>query len=276
MKQLAIVMMLGLVACKSGGGGAAEPVGHAAAEGLTLEWKPATVGEVQTSVDQVETKMTFNAGPGQVVELQAVSTEKTRSETVAITPDGAVAKVRVQYEAHNDRQTMNGKTEVKASPIEGKTYAVSAEGGVIKATHEDGSPISAEEQAAIEEESDDLGKIPGMAELLLSRPWKQGEAVALTAEDLIRALGPEEQMKPQSGTLTLVAVDGGVASYQLAVEATMADGQDKLDATLEMTFELDIARVRPIAMRMGGTFRGTVQGMESTGSVTGTKTYEYQ
>ncbi len=280
MNKLAIVTMvlgLGLGACKGNRSAAEPPLSQTAApETLALTWKAPAVGRTETRHDNLETRMKLTDPQGQVADVVMVQTEQTHAEVVAVTPDGAIATVKVRYEADDERQTFNGQTQDKPSPIEGKTYVVSAEAGAIKASRDDGSPVSPEEQAAVAEEEEELGKIPGMARLLISRSWTTGKQVDLTPEEITEALGGDDDMTPLSGSLTLDRVDGGVATFEMGLTAFREDADGRMNATMSITIELEVEHVRPIAMRMTGTLEGTIQGMKTTGAMSGTKTFEYR
>ncbi len=249
-----------------------------AADGFKLAWKPMAVGLKEEANDQVTTKMTITAQPGQNIDITMLKSEQVHAEVLEVNAEGVPTKKKVHYAKLEESQTMGGQTQTEPSPIAGKAYVIWVEGDAFKATSGDGKEVSPEELAKLEDDQKkELGQIPGIAQVLFSKTWKQGEKVTLTPDDLkTLTLGSKEKVVPSSAVVTFAGVEGGVATFDFDVVAAMDDGESKMDTPMKMQIKVDVANVRPTALSMTGTLTGKVKGMDAVGTVEGTRTFTYQ
>lgn len=249
-----------------------------AADGLKMAWKAPAVGEKSETTDELLTKMTITVKPGESVDLVQTRTKQVHLEVVEVNAEGVPTKLKAHYAKFEESQAMGGKADTKPSPIVGKAYVVWVEGDAIKATTGDGKEVSPEELAALtDDHKKDLGKVPGMAQVLLAKTWKVGEKVTLTPEELkTLASGDDEKLVPASATVWLASNDAGIATFELDIVGVMEDAQGKMEAPMKMVVKLDVAKVRPVEMTMSGTLGGKVKGMDTKGTMEGKKTFTYQ
>lgn len=111
-----------------------------------------------------------------------------------------------------------------APPIRGRSYVVWVEGGVIAATHADGSAVSDAELKELAGDQDELGRPPVIEQIMASRTWKVGETYVLGAPELISLASSKGGVGPQATALnlTLRRVVGAAAEFAMVMKLSRA------------------------------------------------------
>ncbi len=240
-------------------------------QGLKLAWKTAAVGSHETVTDEMKTAFTLSPPGGKPVDMVMF---KKRTYDVEILEAGdAVTKVKVRYEVAADGGTMGGEPKDETQAVQGKTYVVWADGGVIKATAEDGKDVTAEElEELVDEFDDEIGKVPGMPKVIAKYAWKPGEQVTLSPEDLAMLDVGDKGMVAQSALVTLTAADAAVATFALDIVMLKKDEGGEMKIPMKMTAKIDVATLHARELTMHGILDGTVEGMGMKGTLDGIKT----
>lgn len=237
---------------------------------VTLSYVPPKVGSKTHKEEQETADINFGGTPVKLVKSQVRHTEVLEAGEFA-------TKVKTHYEKHTEVVDAEGKSNTKAEPVEGKTYLVWKDGDKVVATYEDGGAISPDELEEISESFDDeLGRRPGIAEVLLRHTWKTGQAVALEGQDLVDLTEDMKKgAKVDAATFTLRSVDGTTAIWDMDIKLTTSgDVEGKTNGKIAMT--IDTANVRPVAIEGDLEIDVKAKGTPMTGkSHTATK-FTYQ
>jgi hypothetical protein len=180
------------------------------------------------------------------------------------------------YPVRKETEQAGGKTREKPSPLAGKRYLAWAEGGAIKATHEDGSAVSPEELDELSQDLDELGKPRPMDEIIAARTWKVGEPYSFTADELARLNATKSERTPRGTAMSLELreVAGGRAVFAMKTSMQL-EGKATMKMEMNGTATLDVATGRPLAVELGGPLDGTAKGQPLTGTMKGIATYQY-
>lgn len=247
------------------------------ADGLKLTHRPAKVGDVREAVDRLITNFTIVpvGGPGPV-PMQADKRETQRAEVLEVKGEVPL-KVKVHYETHKETRRMGGKSQDEVSPLHGKTYIVWADGDAIAATTEAGAAVPEPELAELRREfTGELGHEDELSRIFRDRTWKIGEKVALTAEQLASMQKKDERTTATAGSITLVAVDGQVATFEAEIDVTQKIPKGELSMPMKLVTKVDMTTSRAHEVTMTGKLSGKVDGMQATGTLEGKKTFAYQ
>ncbi len=240
-------------------------------DGLQLTWRPPAVGSHRTVNDTLITAFTLTMPDGKSV---AGTATKERVYHVEVIEAGEfVTKVAVHYQTAQEVGNVGGQQQGEVAPVQGNQYVVWLDGGAIQATTPEGLAVSPAELEALAGEFDDeLGRTPKMAALIASKVWKLGEAVTLTADELIAFSEGDQDMRAESATITLVASDAGRATFNVDLVTLRQDGQVDMKIPMTMTAIVDSTNLQPLDLKMTGTMAGTAAGMPMQGSIDGHKT----
>jgi hypothetical protein len=247
----------------------------ASADEVTIPFIAPKVGDKQTQEEKMSTDVMISA-QGEQMKMVASKEEKKSSEVVEVNGD-VITKVKVTYAASKDTQSMAGRTQEKKGVAVGKTYVVWKEGDTIKATDDKGGEVPKEELAALAEDwKRDLGQIPGMAKVITGKPWKLGQKVDLTPEQLKDLAMGDEETTATSASITMTANDGKVATFDVDVAMEQKKGDGSLKIPTHVTVQVDIAKGRPLTMTMKGEIEGDISGTKAKGTMEGTQTATYE
>ncbi len=249
-----------------------EPTTPPAGDGLKLTWKAAAVGSHETQTD-VQTSAFTITMPDGTTTVEGTQRKERIIHTEVLESGDVVTKAKIHYERFKEGGTVGGKPKDKAVPVDGKTYVVWFDAGAIKASTEDGKDVSPEELAEITDHVDDeIGMVPRIPRVLAARIWKQGEAAALTADEL--AMLADDGMTAEAATVTLVSSDATSAMFSLEMKTRKVDPADKSDMAIPMkiTAKVEVATLRLIELSLTATMEGSVKGMAMKGTMEGTKT----
>lgn len=270
--------VLGLLACKgdggSGGGGGGTAAGTAtpATDALLIRWKAPAVGSVQDSVDDLVQHLTIHDPTApDPLELTLGRHLDKRTKVVEIT-GGVRTKVEVTYrDASESQQVAGGDDASRPLAVAGKSYLVwieGGEGGTIRATAVDGGDVGdAERELLVEDHEGELGRMPGMAQVIVGRPWTQGQAVALADDErreVAAAMGPGTTVDGIS--ITWTGTEAGVASFAVDMQVVRGDGADQMKTSSHAVVRLDVGHARPVEV----TAHAQISGQRSGATVEGT------
>ncbi len=239
---------------------------------LTIAPGAPAVGLVQHTDDEVIQILSVLQAGAAAPEALRLERHVTKHVEVLAVRDGLRTSVRVHYEVGRDAQTAGGETSEQIMPVVGKRYVVAREAdGAMTVTAADGAAISDEERALVEEDfSGELGRLPGMAGIIIGRAWPQGAAVALGPDEIAQVaadMGAGDEVRAL--TVTWTGSDAGVASFDFAIDVIRAGG---VKMPMKAIVKIDVAHARPVEVL--GT--ASIEGASADGKVSGTMTIHTQ
>jgi hypothetical protein len=266
-----IALALAGAACKKDEGAGA-PAPSRAGDAVTFTWRPAAVGDREQLRETLTTELTIAAPDEEGAPMTQRQQGDKRIEVLEVA-NQAATKIKVEYVTWQETNTLGDQVAEGTSPLAGKTYLVWIDGTTIRASDEAGGAISPEEEEALAEDwAEELGAPPGLARVATARPWRVGEPVTLSPEDLASLNASERKAKARAGTMTLVAHAGGVATFDLDLQLQHSAGPDALDMTMKITAQVDAAHTRLRELTMRGTLEGAMGGARVSGTMSGTAT----
>ena len=234
--------------------------------------KAPAVGSVQDSVDDLVQHLTIHDPTApDPLELTLGRHLDKRTKVVEIT-GGVRTKVEVTYrDASESQQVAGGDDASRPLAVAGKSYLVwieGGEGGTIRATAVDGGDVGdAERELLVEDHEGELGRMPGMAQVIVGRPWTQGQAVALADDErreVAAAMGPGTTVDGIS--ITWTGTEAGVASFAVDMQVVRGDGADQMKTSSHAVVRLDVGHARPVEV----TAHAQISGQRSGATVEGT------
>ncbi|MEZ4364928.1 MAG: hypothetical protein R2939_01410 [Kofleriaceae bacterium] len=276
---LALSLLAAVVVAPACGGarGGAAGVGNVGASTLTLAPATVQVGDRRTKVDSLTTRFTVTSD-GQQVPIESNETSTETAEVLAVDAAGAPTKLRITYTTKVATQAVAGQVDVAPQPLEGRTYVVWVEAGVVRATSGDGEPVTEAELAALADDHETLGRPAAMERILAGRTWRLGERYSLTEAELAEY---NELKRTASGqhasamALTLTGFDDQLATFEMEVTLRTAKGGAALTISMTGPVRIERARTRPLEITMTGTLEGVTQGLPAVGTVEGHTTFAY-
>lgn len=249
----------------------------AGADTLKLAMVPPKVGDKQTKIDDIGVVFSLDA-KGKKIDVETIE-HKEQTQEVLESDGKEPTKIRVSYSKLSEVQKMGGQDKAKPQPLDGKTFIVWTEGGVIKATTDDGKPVTDEELALLAKKNDDLGKGDPLTELMAGRTWKIGETYNLTADDLAKLKARDktgEKPVPVAMSFTLESFDAKEARFAMVMVMDQSMGAtDKLNFDLKGFARIEQPSSRALEMNMSGPVKGAVKGMATEGTMSAKSTYSY-
>lgn len=239
------------------------PAKAATAETLTITWTGPTVGLVQTTHEQSRQDLTLQAGAAAPERIQVERQIEKRTEVLEVAATFK-RKVKVRYQRAHESQTAGGETVERDLAVAGKSYLVTLGDGLI-ATTDAGAAISEDELAVLREDvEDELGRVPGMAKIMLDRAWLRGEPVTMGPEQVAMvAADMPPGTKVNALTVTWVRSDDGVARFALEVDAVGVGG---MKMPIDAALAIEVAHARPVEI----TGTAALSGSSDGGTITGT------
>lgn len=243
---------------------AAAPV--VADDSITLGFAPPAVGTKYTEEMHQDMALDIDAG-GQKFKMTGGKVEKKTVEVLEVSAD-AVTKAKYTFEAMNEHQEMMGKKDDKASPIQGKTYTLTAGTPTDVAT--DSGPAPAAEADAVRDAEKKFGKSDRMAKMMAGRSFKKDEAVELPSDMVMEAMDGDD-MKEMKMTITYRGMDGDNAMFD--VHMVMSGNDKGNDISVDMTGKVlvDPKTGEANKMELTGPFKMSGQ-VKADGSMTMTAT----
>ena len=161
----------------------------ASAQTLTFVKKSAVVGDVREHRERTETSMSkiamSDTGNTLSQETDAdVAIVDRHEQVLAVSPDGAITKLKVTYTESRHEVTQAGATTATKTAVAGNTYVVTANGDATQFTNGDGAAISTTESALVAKDFTHFGRVDPMLAALPARPIAIGESL----DDVAKAL----------------------------------------------------------------------------------------
>jgi hypothetical protein len=271
----AAIALLALAGCQSGDAPKAKQ--PPAVETLALDEKPPAVGLVIHEDSSDTSSMTISLG-GQSSVLTEELHEKSRSEVLEVA-NGAITKIRIEYEVKETKHAIDGKETLEPSPLEGHTYEVWTVGGELKAARADGAAVSDAEAAALADDHADLGRVPPLARVIPGRTWKKSEKVELSTAELA-GLTDDPALAVTAASFMFLGEGGGAAVFDTLATYVKDDADGRVETTVNGKMQIDLTTVRPTDVtRTGkshGVLHGKMEGATLDGSTEGRAQYRYE
>jgi hypothetical protein len=249
-----LLLLAVLVGCK----GAAKPAGT-----TSLHWQAPAVHDHVTHTRA--TTLTLDVGGKTLVEQHD---ERRVTEVLEVEADHPV-KVKVRYDQVASHQRLDDDERDSTGPHAGKIYVVWKDGDDVHVTTDDGRDAPDAERDAVREDlADELGRIPGMAQVLLGSAWTPGVTVQLTAAELVLMTEAEPSTQAHAGTITLDGVAGDVATFHATVDAELVSPQGSMSTAQTITIHAQVATGRIVDATVDAKLDGDVQGAKATGTLT--------
>jgi hypothetical protein len=273
MKHLGLVMigLLAISACEK-----ASP-GPKIQPGLSIQLTrvPPSVGDRMVRVQTMDMTMSFEV-KGIPVKVKQKQHDEELKTVLAV--DGfAVSRVQVTYRMLSETSEMLGKTETKSGARQGKTYIVSRDDDLLRATYEDGSTPPDEELKKVLDGNDGVGVPDEWDAIVAARIWKSGERYTFTTDELTRI--NESKARANEGTertierwtrceLMLRSVENGVAVFSIVMGVRLEDEQGTTELLVDGDVRVEQATGRLLETSGHGPINGTTEGIPFRGSVT--------
>jgi hypothetical protein len=236
---------------------------------LTITQASAVVGSVQHTTDELVQDLTVEDPKEGTMKLR-MTRNVTKHVQVLEVQAGMRSKVKVHYEVANEVNSINNKGQFEPLPVGERTYILTQAPGAPELTIEpaDKAKLTPEARAyLIEDFGGELGRLPGMAAVIIGRTWTQGETVTLGADEIAKVaadMGGSDAVG--SLTVTWTGSEGDVATFELVVELSR---RDSVKLPMRATVELDVAHARPLEVNGTATIDGaSAEGGKVTGTMT--------
>ncbi len=225
----------------------------------TLTWKPAAIGDAWTVEEHGTSRATLSLSDG-ARTVDSVRDKKVEVEVLEVAGD-VPARLRARFEVARQTQTQGSRSRDVPSPLQGQTYQVWLDGGKVAASRDDGAAVGDDELEELGDElRGDLGEIPPMSRVLISRTWKADEVYPLDAGDLAILNEADPKMTIERGTVTFRGGEADVALFDLRLEARMTGEGSEGTVTLEVAARIDAATARTREGKIHGVVKGIVSG----------------
>jgi hypothetical protein len=232
------------------------PAGVAAAETIKLGTKTPAVGEKWSEEKSSSVNMTITVKGQPPLAMTIEETEKKKTEVLAV-KDDIVTKAKMTYETKTKTEKAGGQSKGGKSPIEGKTYTLTA-----------GDPVTVEpsgEADAVRKEEKRFGKPDKMRKAIAGKEYTKGKVVELKPEDGADVFGDKE-FEITKLTLEYTGMDGKNPKFALRV--SMKGKGKPLTMDLKGTVVVDQATAEPLTMDMTGTVKADDKDMKIDGTLT--------
>ncbi|NTX64929.1 hypothetical protein HUA74_30175 [Myxococcus sp. CA051A] len=217
---------------------------------LRFTKKDAVVGQAEEHRLLVEMKQDFTMTAPDM-EPEAISGTSTMVQTDVLTPLAAkgriVTRAKIAYGEVVEVTTEEGKETRKLSPVNGKAYLGEYKKGRIVVTSLQGKPVKKEEQTAVLEDLDGLGKENPLVAAIPDEPLKVGDSV----ERLAKMFEAEFQKKGEA--------DDGMTFRGISVRLTeiRQDARGPMGVfSVAATFVFAADEESPVSMEI--TYQGTM------------------
>lgn len=195
--------------------------------GTVIAFKVPAVGSERTETQDFTLVMQVSEVDGGKATRTEQFVEKRGSvqrSKVLETAGGAVTKKRVRYERHEVVRTQGEHSQSTPSPLTGKTYVLSLEGGKLKVTREDGEAVSEIEREKVAEDNRSFGQPPRFAAFVPKHPLKPGDTFKPDREALFEMFGPgDKDFGDVEFRFEGEEKDGGVRSARFSFVATISE-----------------------------------------------------
>ena len=150
---------------------------------------------------------------------------------------------------------LGGKPKGGVSPIEGKSYTLTA--GTPVTVEVGGKPAPAPEADAVRAAEKRFGKPDRMAKVLEGKTFTKGKPLDLPPAEIVDAMGDDPDLKLLKMTLTYRGMTGKRAMFDMAVkiEGDKNGGHMVMDLAGKVT--VDPKTSEPVALDLQGTMKIT-------------------
>lgn len=193
-------------------------------------------------------------------EIETRSNQHRRSERRVVEVQGAlIVRIVVRYEIEETVHTDgSGNQTTEPGLLAGKAYELWRDSDALEATHADGSPITAEERAALQREFRQLGTTSAAERLVTGRTWRRDEAVAIEDGMLADLAGFPADADVREATITWLGTTAGVVTLRARFVYT-ADG---FDTTMVSDGRFDAVTGRELGSTRQMDLRGKLSGYD--------------
>jgi hypothetical protein len=222
-RSLCIVSFVAVVVAGSSYLGHAEPNDYA----ITLRVAAPRVGQKWTD----EKSQSFHVvitGNGKQTPMTGERVGTRKVEVLEVTA-GAITKANYTYVKYSDVQKLGGKAKGGGSPIDGKSYTLTA--GTPIDVSVGGKPAAEAEAAAVRELEKRFGKPDRLGKVLDGKTFTRGKVTDLPAADIADAMGDDPDLKLTKLALTYRGKVGKQAMFDIAlvIEGDKKAGHTKMD-----------------------------------------------
>jgi hypothetical protein len=222
---------------------------------ITLGAKAPPAGAKYTEEKATDIDMTVVVAK-KTIKMSSTEKQKKKVEVLA-SKDDVITKAKVTYEVDQRSKKQDGKSDGGASPIEGKTYTLTA-GATIDVAGASGKAPDAE-ASVVREREKRFGKTDKMTKLLAGKKFDLGKPVDLTGPDVADAFADDPNLELKKLTLTYRGMDGKNAKFdmQLQIAARKPDSDMKFELSGKALIEPTSGE--PIDMKLDGTVKQTTK-----------------
>ena len=241
---------------------------------LKVTYRPPKVGDIIETTFQQHTEgvMLLSNQKDPLVQHR----EEVRTAEVLAVKGDAVTKLKVTFGKVVSYRKMGFQVLKDQTPLEGKTFLVTAPGGKITITDKDGNLVSGDTFRELRSIFvGQVGKPDPRKPFFTGRTFRKGEGIVLSPEEMKAfALPSDESVKPTRMTVTWVGQEGDVATFAITSLMTGKQGPMTMTFDVKATLKLEVSTMRPLALEDEAQLRGTGS-MELEAKMTGSEIYAY-
>ncbi|MBX3159472.1 MAG: hypothetical protein KF773_26105 [Deltaproteobacteria bacterium] len=219
----------------------------AAADSVKLGTKAPTAGETWNEEKSSNLAMNITVKGQPPVPMVISETERKKVVVLAV-KDAVVTKAKITYEKKTKVQKSGANEKGGASPLEGKTYTISA-----------GTPIGVEPAAdaeAVRKEEKRFGKPDKLRNAVAGKEYTKGKVVELKPEDGHDVFGGDNpDFEVGKLTLEYLGMDGTNAKFAIAVQMRSKKPDQKMSMDFKGTAIVEVPTSELLQMDLTGTVK---------------------
>ena len=224
-------------------------------DGVTFAKKAPKVGQKREQKRSMEMKLTIKiAGHDQLMET---AERETKKEEILEVSGNAITKLKVTFvEKAEVGKDKDGKEQVKASPVSGKTYIVVAKDGKVTVLDEKEKPAPKAQADLVAAEYHTLGKPDPLSEGIPDRALKPGDKIPELLESLkkfMREGKEDDAFELTDATVTFKGKEGENGLFEIAFTMSKGDKDMKMKMPLKGRAVVRLVDSQPVEVAMEGT-----------------------
>jgi hypothetical protein len=226
---------------------------HADAAKVTLGAKAPPVGAKYTEEKSAVFELTVRVG-AKTLPIKVVERQEKTVEVLAIKGE-AITKAKIAY-VHDLKSKQEGANqEGGVSPIEGKTYTLTA-GAPVQVDGAAGAAPDAE-AAVVRDREKHFGELGKMTKVLAGLTFPLGKPVEIASAEMGDAFGDDPNLELKKLVFTYRAMNGKNAKFD--VELVLGSRKPDVDLKFSMrgTALIDPSSGAPIELALDGTVKQT-------------------